>query len=113
MLDMRVWKYKMSGIPIEYIIPTDSGVIPNLNPVCLIKNALHPNAAKLFIDFMLSLEGQKAFLSETGHHSWHEGWTPVPQQINITDVKVTPIDYKTLRSKISEVQTTFTEMVAG
>jgi iron(III) transport system substrate-binding protein len=36
-------------------------VIENYNYVGLVKNAPHPNAARLFIDFVLSEEGQRVF----------------------------------------------------
>jgi iron(III) transport system substrate-binding protein len=55
--------HKKKGAPIVYIIPK-SGVILFRGVGGLVNNAPHPNAGKLFIDFMCSKEGQ-TFLAET------------------------------------------------
>lgn len=45
------------GAPIDWV-PLEP-VVVQVNPVMLAANSPHPNAAKLFIDFILSKEGQK------------------------------------------------------
>jgi iron(III) transport system substrate-binding protein len=47
----------MRGAPIDWI-PLEPAVV-RVNPTVLAANAPHPNAAKLFIDFVLSKEGQQ------------------------------------------------------
>ena len=48
---------KASGAPVEWIPLAPS--FANLHPVALSAKAPHPNAGKLFIDFMLSQKGQE------------------------------------------------------
>ncbi len=48
---------KNSGAPVEWIALPPS--FANLHPVALNAKALHPNAGKLFVDFMLSQKGQE------------------------------------------------------
>lgn len=47
---------KETGAPVRWIF--DEPVITFLHPIALARNAPHPNAGKLFIEFVLSKEGQ-------------------------------------------------------
>jgi ABC-type Fe3+ transport system substrate-binding protein len=50
-------KARAQGAPIGYVIPADGPIMKPLY-LAIPKNAAHPNAAKLFIDYLLSREGQ-------------------------------------------------------
>jgi iron(III) transport system substrate-binding protein len=54
----RVDEYAEKGAPLQWIAPNPL-VGGDPNKISLLKNAPRPNAAKLFIDFMLSAEGQR------------------------------------------------------
>ncbi len=54
----RVDEYAEKGAPLQWVAPNPL-VGGDPNKISLLKNAPRPNAAKLFIDFMLSTEGQK------------------------------------------------------
>ncbi|HEX7232685.1 MAG TPA: extracellular solute-binding protein [Candidatus Binatia bacterium] len=54
----RVDEYDEKGAPLHWVAPNPL-VGGDPNKISLLKNAPRPNAAKLFIDFMLSAEGQK------------------------------------------------------
>ena len=54
----RVDEYIEKGAPLQWIAPNPL-IGGDPNKISLLKNAPRPNAAKLFIDFMLSMEGQK------------------------------------------------------
>lgn len=47
------------GAPVRWLPIAPAVELPN--PVGLVRNAPHPNAAKLFVEYMLSPEGQKVF----------------------------------------------------
>lgn len=51
---------KASGFPVDFTYPRYTAVVPA--NVGIIKNAPHPNAAKVFVDFLRSTEGQKILL---------------------------------------------------
>jgi len=53
---------KSKGAPVEWV-PQDQGVFTKFQPVSIAARAPHPNAAKLYVDFGLSLEGQKLIAS--------------------------------------------------
>lgn len=42
-------------------------LLTTINPVALVKNAPHPNAGKLFIDWLMSGQGQNVIVNATGH----------------------------------------------
>jgi iron(III) transport system substrate-binding protein len=51
---------EVKGLPIKAIVP-EEGCVFNQQGVTLLKNAPHPNAATLFIDYVLSDEAQAIF----------------------------------------------------
>jgi iron(III) transport system substrate-binding protein len=48
---------KQKGAPVEWVAPQPTTA--NVLPIAIAKNAQHPNAGRLFMDYMLSEEGQK------------------------------------------------------
>jgi iron(III) transport system substrate-binding protein len=48
---------KQKGAPVEWVAPRPTTA--NVLPIAISKNGQHPNAARLFMDYMLSEEGQK------------------------------------------------------
>ena len=53
----QVGTMKRKGAPVEWI-RTAQPIVTGLKPIALSAKAAHPNAGKLFIDFILSKEGQ-------------------------------------------------------
>jgi ABC-type Fe3+ transport system substrate-binding protein len=49
---------KEDGAPIEFLVPSDAALFYE-NLVSIPANSAHPNAARLFIDYLMSPEGQK------------------------------------------------------
>ena len=48
---------KQKGAPVEWVAPRPTTA--NVLPIAIARGAQHPNAARLFMDYMLSEEGQK------------------------------------------------------
>jgi len=55
------------GRPVDYLIPKPLFV--GLGPVGLVANAPHPNAARVFIDWLLSPDGQQTIVDVSGRPS--------------------------------------------
>jgi len=70
----RVDEYAEKGAPLQWIAPNPL-VGGDPNKIALLKNMIRPNAAKIFIDFMLSIEGQK-LLQERGRSPGRIGLGP-------------------------------------
>jgi len=62
-------KAQAQGAPIAYVIPADAPIMKPLY-MAIPKNAAHPNAAKLWIDYLLSPEGQ-AMIYESSYEDSH------------------------------------------
>ena len=70
----RVDEYSEKGAPLQWVAP-DPLIGGDPNKISLLKNAPRPNAAKVFIDFMLSMEGQK-LLQDKGRSPGRIGLGP-------------------------------------
>ena len=69
----RPYLMKKQGAPVDWIALEPS--IVATHPISVVNRAPHPNAAKLFIDFVLSEEGQKIFIQK-GRESARVGLKP-------------------------------------
>jgi len=58
----RIERMKEQGAPVEWVTTLDP-VTVSLHPIAVAAKAQNPNAAKLFIDFLLSKEGQQLVLA--------------------------------------------------
>ncbi|MBI4330955.1 MAG: extracellular solute-binding protein [Chloroflexi bacterium] len=65
-----LYNWIKEGVPLKQIIPSEGGyMISGIGNVFLPQGAPHPNAAKVFLNFLLSKEGQTLSSIATGHHS--------------------------------------------
>jgi iron(III) transport system substrate-binding protein len=76
-------RIKGQGGPIQYVF--DEPVITYVHPVALVKAAPHPNAGKLLISFILSVEGQR-MLRDQGRIPGHREVDP--QVFSLRNVKL-------------------------
>lgn len=68
-LGYKVYQYaKVDGQPVEAIWPSD-GVPVCLGPIAILRSCAHPNAAKLFVEYVLSQHGQDAIARLLGSYS--------------------------------------------
>jgi iron(III) transport system substrate-binding protein len=81
---------RKAGAPIKQIKPSDGVGVTPINQG-LVKNAPHPNAAKLWIEWSLSEEGQ-ALLAQQGYATVRKGLKPAEPEADLTNVKFLPRD---------------------
>lgn len=62
-VDYMPIREKAKGAPVEFVFPTE-GVSAVTEPVAILSTAKNPDAAKAFIDFLLSEDGQKVAVSQ-------------------------------------------------
>lgn len=68
-LGYKIYQYeKVDKQPVRAVWPTD-GVPVSPGPVAMLRTCPHPNASKLFVDYVLSREGQAALASMLGSYS--------------------------------------------
>ncbi|WP_420339778.1 ABC transporter substrate-binding protein [Roseibium sp.] len=87
-VDFLPIREKLKGAPVEFVFP-EEGVSAVTEPVAILSTAQNPDAAKAFVDFLLSEEGQK-LASSQGYLPAHpavaapEGF-PARDQIKLMD----------------------------
>ncbi len=81
---------RKSGAPIKQIKPSDGVGVTPINQG-LVKNAPHPNAAKLWIEWSLSEEGQTV-LAAQGYATVRKGMKVAEPEANLEGVKFLPRD---------------------
>ena len=97
-----------AGFPIQIVLPEDGAfVIPA--PTAVIKNAPHPNAAKLLAEFMVTPEAQAIF-PEGGNYAARTDLPPPPAfAVALSAMKIKPIDYAAMKTAGLSIKRKFSE----
>lgn len=56
----RIQEFKEKGAPVDYVL-TDPTMLKDPSSIWIVKQAPHPHAAALLVDFLFSREGQKVY----------------------------------------------------
>ena len=78
---------KAKGAPVEFVAPPE-GVIASPQAYGLIKEAPHPEAARLFMDWFLGVPGQTAMVGALYYHSPRDDAPPPPGGQPVTAFKL-------------------------
>jgi len=81
---------KAKGAPVDFVFP-EEGVSAISEPVAILKNTKNPEAAKAFVDFLISKEGQEMAVSQ-GYMPAHPGVTPPEGFPALSEIKVMSFD---------------------
>jgi putative spermidine/putrescine transport system substrate-binding protein len=93
---------KQAGLPLEFVFPEEGGnIVPNI--ATLVKGAKHPNAAKAFIDFLLSDEVQTMYATKLFYNPATSVKLPeeVSKQLEFDRSKVVNFDYDVISKESS------------
>ncbi len=77
---------KAKGIPVAVQYPTDGGILV-ATPSGILKNAPHPNAARLFMEFLLGREFNKV-LAQAYYETMRADVKPLPGAKSVSEIKV-------------------------
>ncbi|MHA7968732.1 ABC transporter substrate-binding protein [Rhizobium sp. CAU 1783] len=89
-VDYMPIREKAKGAPVEFVFPSE-GVSAVTEPVAILSTSKNAEAAKKFVDYVLSEKGQEGFL-KLGYIPARNGM-PVPEGFPARDtIKVLPID---------------------
>jgi iron(III) transport system substrate-binding protein len=86
----RVEQMKEKGQPVEWVKTADP-ILVNLAPVGISAKAPHPNSAKLFLNYILSKEGQD-ILRKANRISARPDVTPLVPEMDTKKLKLVPLD---------------------
>jgi iron(III) transport system substrate-binding protein len=90
------------GNPLAMIFPTD-GTVLIIAPSGIMKGARHPNAARLFMEYLLSPRASKIWVAHFGESMRPE----VPPDHGVTSAK----DVKTIRPSVEEITTGIPQVI--
>lgn len=109
--DADVIRAKANGSPVDLIFPKD-GVSFITEPVAILSTTKHPEAAKAFVDFLLSKDGQ-ALVALQGNMPIDPSVTPPAGFPKLSDIKLLPMDADKAVDTDSQVRETFTAIFGG
>jgi iron(III) transport system substrate-binding protein len=98
---------KKAGSPVEPIYPTE-GTPTIVGPSGIMKDAPHPNAARLFQCYLFSLEGQQLIVDVGALRSAHPLVKEPPDRPALKDLKLMKDDPATVESQVDEIKKKYT-----
>jgi iron(III) transport system substrate-binding protein len=106
--EYNVLLMKESGVPIEPVYATE-GTPLIVGNAALLKNAPHPNAARLFYHFMFTREAQQANSDVGGLRSFHREVKEKPGRMPLAQIKLLTPDAATLEGQIETIKKKYEE----
>ena len=101
-------EFQMPQIVHEEVSATE-GVFVVVSPTAIVKNGKNPNAAKLFMQFMISPVAQK-MIADNAIHSSRVDIAPPKDQPGLKDVKFIPVDIERIEARAKETKARFNEI---
>ncbi|MGI3170732.1 ABC transporter substrate-binding protein [Pseudooceanicola sp. C21-150M6] len=110
-VDFLPIREKVNGAPVEFVFP-EEGVSAVTEPAAILSTAQNPDAAKAFIDFLISEKGQ-TLAADMGYLPAHPGVTPPAGFPALTDIKLLPFDPAKALAEDTKNKMKFTETFGG
>jgi len=89
-VDFLPIRNKLEGAPVEFVFP-EEGVSAVTEPVAILSTAKNPTAAKAFVDFLISPEGQQ-LASDMGYLPAHPDIVPPEGFPPLSEIKLLDFD---------------------
>ena len=102
------YKTQKQGNPIKIIYPSE-GIPLVVSPVAVAKDAPHPNAAKLFVDYIFSEESQQLLADKEGLYTGHPQVTYPADKPKLKDLKLLSVEADELEKRNAEIKKRFIE----
>jgi iron(III) transport system substrate-binding protein len=106
--EYNVFLLKESGVPIEPVYATE-GTPLVVGNAALLKNAPHPNAARLFYHFMFTKEAQQSNSDIGGLRSFHREVKEKPGRAPLAQIKLLNSDPAALESQVETIKKKYEE----
>lgn len=102
------YKTLKQGNPIKLVYPKE-GVPLVVSPTAIAAAAPHPNASKLFTEFILTKESQQMLADKEGLYTGHPEVTYPKDKPMLKDLKLLTVDADELEKRNAEIKKKFTE----
>jgi iron(III) transport system substrate-binding protein len=106
--DYTFYQLKKQGNPVEIVFPKE-GVPLVVSPSAIAAFAPHPNAARLFTDFVFSRDVQQALADTEGLYTGHPGVKYPADRPKLTDLRLLQVEAEELEKRNEEIKTRFVE----
>ena len=102
---------KEKGSPVDFVFPKE-GVSAVTEPVAILKTTKNPDAAKTFVSFILSKEGQE-LAAKQGFLPARKDVAPPPGFPTVDELNIIPVDLKRAASQDETMKKKFAELFGG
>src|SRR5437660_1787782 len=106
--DYTFYQVKKKGNPVEIVYPKE-GVPLVISPTAIATFAPHPNAAKLFTDFLFSREVQQVLADSEGLYTGHPEVKYPADRPQLSELKLLLVDPEELEKRNEEIKPRFVE----
>lgn len=110
-VDFMAFNGKTKGSPVEFVYPTE-GVSMVTEPVAILKTAKNVEAAKSFVNWLLSDAGQQ-FMTVQGYIPGKAGIAGPEGRPTAADLKVMPASIKDVAAESNEIKKHFADLFGG
>ncbi len=111
LVDFLVIREKAKGAPVEFVFP-EEGVSAVTEPVAILSTARNPEAARAFVDFLISPEGQQ-LAADMGYLPAHPAITPPEGFPPLSDIRLLDFDPAAALSGDDENKKKFVDIFGG
>ena len=106
--DYSFYQVRKKGNPVEIVFPAE-GVPLVVSPTAIASFAPHPNAAKLFTDFIFSRDVQQVLADSEGLYTGHPDVKYPADRPKLSDLNLLRVDPEELEKRNEEIKTRFVE----
>lgn len=107
-IDFLPIRSKAKGSPVEFVVP-EEGLSAISEPVAILSTAKNPQAARAFVDFLLSKEGQELAASQ-GYMPAHPDVAPPAGFPSSESMKIIPLDAEQALANAEQNKRKFAEV---
>lgn len=108
-LDYMIREAKAEGAPVEMAFP-ESGTVLIPSPIAITADSANPEAAKVFADFLLSVEGQQAVVDIGNFYPVRSDVDAPEGAPNLDEIETIQLDWRELVDRTDEINSDWTEL---
>lgn len=111
LVDFMALNAKAKGSPVEFVFPSE-GVTAVTEPVAILRTARNPQAARAFVDFLLSRDGQM-LAARQGYLPARRDVPPPPGFPPVEQIRILPVDVPAYLATDEANKRRFAELFGG
>lgn len=109
---IRELRRQNPGVPLQYVFFPD-GVISIVSPVAIMRDCRDLEAAQLFVDWLLSPQGQSLLVEETSTMTVNTRVEPAAGMLRLQDIRVIPSNPQAVYRNSGNISRIYHDIFAG